>query len=82
LLTELHYTTTLEDADSVSGLGTRTAFTFGNSANRVDLLDLTVGVHAEIAERTTCRVAGVVPLRRGDDRSFDSEVQVQLERRF
>ena len=84
-LLELHYTSTLQDTDSVSGffyMPAATAFTFSNLANRVDQLNLTVGLHTEILNRTICRVGGVLPLRTGDDRAFDAEVQIQLERRF
>jgi len=79
---ELHYTTTLQDADIVTGTTSSRFFSFGNFSNRVDVLDLTVGLHAELGSQTLCRVAGVVPLRTGDDRLFNGEVQVQLERRF
>ena len=77
-LVEFHYTTTLQDADSV----TDGDFYFGNSANRVDIPNLTVGLHSEIANHTLVRVGGVLPLDEDDDRYFDAEVQVQLERRF
>ena len=79
---ELHYTTTLQDADIVTGTASGRFFSFGNFSNRVDVLDLTMGLHAELNNHTLCRVAGVVPLRTGDDRLFNAEVQVQLERRF
>jgi hypothetical protein len=79
---ELHYTTTTQDADIVSGTAAGRYFSFGNFGNRVDVLDLTFGLHAELVNHTLCRVAGVVPLRTGDNRLFNSEVQVQLERRF
>jgi hypothetical protein len=79
---ELHYTTTVQDADIVSGSASGRTFGFGNFANRVDVLDLTVGLHTELAGHTMCRVAGVVPLRSDEDRLFNGEVQVQLERRF
>jgi len=79
---ELHYTTTLQDAGIVSGSTPDTFLSFGNFANRFDELNLTVGLHTEILNRTICRVGGVFPLRTGADRSFDAEVQVQLERRF
>jgi hypothetical protein len=79
---ELHYTTTLQDADVVSGYVIPQSFAFGNFANRQDLLDMTVGLHAEIADQTLFRVGCVLPLRSGDDRTFDAEVQVQVERRF
>ena len=79
---ELHYTTTLQDADIVTGTTSGRSFSFGNFGNRVDVLDLTVGLHTELTNNTLCRVGGVVPLRTGDNRLFNAEVQVQLERRF
>ncbi len=79
---ELHYTTTVQDAKIVSGTTSSRYFSFGNFDNRVDVLNLTAGLHAELVNHTLCRVAGVVPLRSGSDRLFDAEVQVQLERRF
>ena len=82
-LVELHYASTLQDADTISGSPSgMTALTFGNAANRVDILDLTVGVHAELDRDTLLRVGGVFPLTSEVNRAFDSEVQVQLERRF
>lgn len=82
---ELHYTSTLQNTDSVS-LGPRQEFGLGtvitNPANRVDVVNMTVGLHAELARNTLCRVAGVFPLSTGDNRAFDAEIQVQVERRF
>lgn len=80
---EFHYTTALEDAGRLSGqlpLST-TQYQFGSLANRVDIVDLTVGLHGQLG-LTACRVGGVFPLTRGTDRAFDAEVQVQLERQF
>jgi hypothetical protein len=77
---EVHYTTTLNDAPAVTGLAGQAWF--GNPANRVDIVNLTVGLHSEFAGHTLLRVGGVFPLSNGDDRSFESELQVQLERRF
>ena len=79
---EFHYATTLQDADIVTGTTTITNFAFGNLANHVDEVNATVGLHGEFANRTLCRVGAVFPLSWGDNRSFDAEVQVQLERRF
>jgi hypothetical protein len=79
---ELHYTTTLQDTDLVAGTVAGRPIQFRNSANRMDALQLTVGLHGEIANRTLLRVGGVVPLGDGDDRFFDAEIQAQLERRF
>jgi len=79
-LAELHYTTALQDADLMGppplDLG------FGNLANRFDLVDLTVGLDAEVWDKTSVRVGGVFPLRSWDNRTFDAELQVQVNRRF
>jgi len=83
-LVESHWTTTTTDADSlsyVSPLQTAT-LRFGSRANRVDMANVTFGVHAEIGRTTTCRVGAVFPIKDDDDRAFDSEVVVQVEQRF
>jgi len=77
---EFHYTTTLQDTDVIVQALGGTAFLFEKLANRKDVPNLTVGLHAELGGQTLCRVGGVFPL--SDDRAFDAEVQVQLERRF
>jgi hypothetical protein len=81
-LTELHYTTTLNDSNSFSETLGDAWFFFHNRARRTDLLNLTIGLHTEWRNNTLLRVGGVFPLRTGTDRTFDSELQVQLERRF
>jgi hypothetical protein len=81
---EFHYATTLQDTDVVQSAVYPAQFqlTFENCYNRVDIVNLTVGLHAEFANHTLCRVGGVFPVSTGDNRSFNSEVQVQVERRF
>jgi hypothetical protein len=93
---EVHYVTTLNDAPELSvAPSSMTTLTFGNTASRINLVDLTVGLHAEIRQNTTCRIAAVFPLqaaessvnrgpivRSAEDRTFDSEIVVQIERRF
>lgn len=74
---ELHYTTTLNDADTAKLSG---AF-IGNFENRYDVLNLTAGVHSEWNGNTAIRVSVVVPLDR-DERFFDSETQVSVIRRY
>jgi len=81
-LLEVHYATTLSDFGTLFFDDQITTLTFGNSAGGVDEVNLTVGVHGEFARNTLLRVAGVFPLREDDDRFFDSEIQVQVERRF
>jgi len=76
-LVEFHYTSTLQDADNVVLFGT-----LGNAANRFDLVDVTAGFHVEMTEETNLRVGGVLPVRSGDNRFFDSEFTVSLIRHF
>lgn len=74
---ELHYTTTLNDADTANLSGTLVS----NFENRFDVLNLTAGIHSEWNSNTALRVAVVVPLDR-DERFFDSETQVSVIRRY
>jgi hypothetical protein len=83
---ELHYTTALQDTDAIGpvvlgGLGGPT-FETRNAANRVDVLNATVGLYTELRQDTTLHVAGVFPLRSWDNRFFDAELLVQFNRRF
>ena len=78
-LMELHYTTTINDADVLStGAGT-----VGNLFNRVDIINLTSGLHFQIGPWSNFRVGCAVPLNTsGENRQFDAEVQAQLNRYF
>lgn len=81
-LVELHYTTTINDADIVPlGQGGFTRF-MTVPANRVDLLNLTAGLHFQLSELATLRVAAVAPLKTSPDRVFDSEIVVAFNRFF
>lgn len=96
-IVELHYTTTLQDADTVAvaplpqpGLPPTNSIT--NRFNRFDILNLSAGLHTQIGDRSNLRVAAVVPLRLNNqnengvniatDRFFDAEVIVQFNRSF
>ena len=75
---ELHYTTTTEDADSLSA-----------PINRVDYLNLTAGCTAEINRNATLATGLVLPLRENTcagygqtDRNFDWELAIQLNVRY
>lgn len=72
---EFHYTTALQDADTVvlPGIGD-----IGSRRNRFDVVNATVGLHVELREHTNLRVGGVFPLADELNRFFDSEVQVAL----
>lgn len=80
-IVEVHYTTTLQDTDVVNGAAGQAVLELSNPLNRIDVVNLTAGLHAEIG-MTTVRVAGVFPLRDAEDRLFDSELQVSVNRRF
>lgn len=82
-ITELHYTTSIQDTDTVAGMAGGRPFNFTNRFNRFDILNLTSGVQAQVFNATSVRVAVVVPLGSGEDRRFfDNELQVQVNRRF
>ena len=74
-MVELHYTTSPGYRCGRVAFSSPAWLTFENFANRVDVLDLTVGIHVELGKCAVGRVGAVVPLRTGDDRSFDSELQ-------
>ncbi len=89
-LMELHYTSTLENADIVTfqpqpslfltgDATTKEAPTrIGNLANRVDILNLTLGGVVQVANAGTLAVGYVAPLRSGFNRTFDGELNVQF----
>lgn len=80
---EFHYTSSLQDTDVIQGnIGGR-PFNYTNNFNRFDIVNVTAGFQAQFNNRTSLRVAGVFPLGEADDeRFFDSEVQVQVNRRY
>jgi hypothetical protein len=80
---ELHYTSTIQNSDVVRL--PPTGFLAGdvsNAANRVDILNLTSGIHTQLGPMSSLRVGAVVPLKENPDRVFDSELQVSFNRRF
>ena len=89
MMAEMHYTTTLNNSDllgplqvapGLSGLSA-VNLTVGNIANRVDVLDLALGVPVWFG-RTNITQGFIVPLRTGADRGFDFEYSLLLNRRF
>jgi hypothetical protein len=54
----------------------------GNLRNRVDILDLTLGTTFVIRDTATIAAGITLPLRNGDNRTFDYELQVQLNYYF
>lgn len=80
---ELHYTSSIQDTDQVTGRAGTRMVDFMNNSNRFDILNLTAGFQAQFNALTFVRVACVVPLgARDDQRFFDNEFQVQVNRRF
>jgi hypothetical protein len=71
---ELHYTTTSTATDVVTFAGR----TVTNPDNRVDILNLVVGVHFLVGQRNMLTVTGGAPLRTGGDRYYDSEFGVRF----
>jgi len=83
---ELHYTTTIQDADTfafASSVRGGTIFgTFANPNNRIDVLNLTSGLHWQLTQLSNFRVGCVVPLRNDPNRQFDAEIQASFNRYF
>jgi hypothetical protein len=72
---ELHYSTTLQDADVAAGNG----FVISSPTRRFDVLNLTLGVSFLWRDRLWIRPAMVIPLRDDDDKHFDYEAMVQVD---
>jgi hypothetical protein len=91
---EMHYTTTLSNANIVTlprdpsiivtpnALLTPPAPTVGNRNNRLDILDLTIGSTFEFARRFTLATGFSLPMKGQDNRTFDWEFQLQLNYYF
>jgi hypothetical protein len=54
----------------------------GNLRNRIDVLNMTTGVSAVIADRLLLTTAVAFPLLPNDNRTFDWELQFQLNWQF
>ncbi|MBN2296506.1 MAG: hypothetical protein JXM70_29025 [Pirellulales bacterium] len=78
---EYHYTSTLQDADSITGNDGNQMISYGYMYNRMDISNVTVGLHTELG-KTTVRVGGVFPLGTRAHRAFDAEVQLSINRQF
>jgi hypothetical protein len=90
---EVHYTTTLNDAKIAGPLELTQAMQIqnvaiqpivlnvGNIANRIDVVNLVLGVPLRF-ERTTISNGFVVPLRESPDRGFDFEYNLLVNRKF
>jgi hypothetical protein len=90
LLGELHYTTTLQDANltdipltTQSSVGTvpLQQITVGNQDNRVDILNAATGVSANVGGWIVTN-GFIAPVKRAPDRGFDFEYNLQLQRLY
>ena len=72
---ELHYTSSLQEADTLEPLN---SLAVSRRGNRINHLNLTAGLHSEFSRSWAFRSAIVVPLRSGEDRVFDTEIQIAL----
>ncbi len=84
---ELHYTTTLNDTDVVqAGRDASSqggpADVLANTANRLDVLNGTVGMRFAGSQQNSVTIAGVAPLRGDADSLFDGEFIIQWNHGF
>lgn len=83
LIGEMHYTTSMQNPDLIAGTAGGVGAAITNPSGRFDIVNGTFGVQALMFDASSLRVAGVFPMgSRQDQRMFDSEVQVQFNRRF
>jgi hypothetical protein len=84
VVNEFHYTTSVQDSDLVAGVaadGTGAVIT--NERNSIDVMNYSIGLQFLLFDMSSLRVAGVFPLGSDPERRFfDSEVQVQFNRKF
>lgn len=74
-MVELHYTTTVSDADITADAG--------GPSLRFDVLNITGAIHVQICEMSNVRISAVAPLNRDQsDRFFDSEIAVHFNRYY
>ena len=85
---ELHYSTSLDDQEygafegvTLSGQTGLGPTLFVEDARR-DVLNLTGGLFFELGSKASLKIGAVAPLRTGSDKLFDSEIGVQLSRRY
>ena len=77
---ELHYTTAVTNAEIVADKAR--IVTFGANAGHFDVLNLTLGLQANIARSMSIRAGYVTPLRSSPHRFFDNELAVSVVYRF
>ena len=80
---ELHLATSLEERDIPSDFTTSSGFySMQGGAETFSMVNITTGLYTQIGDDYGLRIAGVFPLTGGSGRAFDSEMIVQLTRRY
>jgi hypothetical protein len=72
-LVELHYTTTLQNADIISSSFSSSRLTYGNLANRIDVLNMTAGLTIVLGQNSYFTLAGTAPMNDFPNRFFNGE---------
>ncbi len=75
---ELHWNASLQPTDVVTAGG----FRIGQRSSNIDLVNVTLGAHVELRDKTTLTLAYVTPIGGGLDRQFDGELRILVNRRF
>jgi hypothetical protein len=85
-IAEFHLSSAVSTAEQLTGfvrtLNGPSGFVLSPGANRYTASYITTGLHAEIGQNQSLRVAGVFPLSNGVQKLFDAEVLVQFGRRY
>lgn len=79
---ETHYSAAMTQSDSIADSYSVNSFSTDYTLNpvrdRFEVIDLTAGIHIELADTTRLRIGAVFPVSK--DRAFDGELGVQLTR--
>ena len=85
-IAEFHLSSAVSSAEQLTGfvptLTGPAAFMLSPGANRYTASYVTTGIHVEIGQNQSLRVAGVFPLSDGVQKFFDGELLVQFGRRY
>jgi hypothetical protein len=83
ILLEIHYTSTLQDTDIIAASAiSGSTLALLNAGNRQDVFNFTSGLQLQCDDTTAIRIGAVFPLRDENNRFFDTELNLQINRRF
>jgi hypothetical protein len=77
---ELHYTTTINDSDSVQAGGPSDVL--NNPFNRLDVLNATVGMRVQVGRKGFATFGYVAPLRSAEESPFNGEFNMNFTRTY